>query len=79
MKKRWIVCGISFVLFMVILISILLGRELFVDNFIRGIIPNLRTDVLTKIVKIVTYLGDKYFLALLVVAISGILYFSILV
>ena len=74
MKKRWLVCGISFILFMVILVSILIGRELFIDNFIRGIIPNLRTDFLTKLVKIITYLGDKYFLALLVVAISGILY-----
>ena len=74
MKKRWIVCVTLVALFMVILVSILMGRELFVDNLIRGIIPNLRTDFFTKIVKVLTYLGDKYFMVLLVLVISGILY-----
>ena len=74
MKKRWIACTILVVLFMVILVSILMGRTLYVDTLIRNIIPNLRSDFFTKIFKVVTYLGDKYFIALLVVAISGILY-----
>lgn len=76
MKKRWIACTVFIVLFMVILVSILMGRTLYIDTLIRGIIPNLRSDFFTKIFKILTYLGDKYFIALLVVVISGILYFK---
>lgn len=74
MKKRWFACAICVVLFIVILVSILMGRELYIDNLIRNIIPNLRFDFCTKIVKVLTYLGDKYFMVLLVLAISGILY-----
>ena len=71
-NKRWYLFGVLIVCFLVILISILMGRNLFIDNLIYP--NNLRTDFLTKIVKVVTILGDKYFIAFLVLVIAAILF-----
>lgn len=76
MKKRYVLCGVLVVLFLVILISILLGRSLFIDNTIMNIMVGMRHDGLTKVVKILTILGDKKFILVLVVAISAALWFS---
>ena len=76
MKKRYVFCGIFVVLFLIILISILMGRNLFIDNVIINFISSFRnpTDTKISIVKMITLLGDKYFIAAMVVIIGFILY-----
>ncbi len=76
MKKRYFVCGISFILFLVILVSILMGRTLFIDGSIREFILGIRTDLLTKIFKVLTIIGDKKFILCLVILLAGIFYFK---
>ncbi len=72
-KNKKLIFSIVFLLgFLAILISILFGRSLFIDNLVYP--ANLRSDLLTKIVKVVTILGDKYFIAALVLVIAGILF-----
>ncbi|MBR1376470.1 MAG: phosphatase PAP2 family protein [Bacilli bacterium] len=77
MKKKWILCGILITLFLIILISVLMGRELFIDNAIINFIRSFRnpTEGNIKLIKTITLLGDKYFVAALVVVIATILYF----
>lgn len=76
MKKRYIFGGILLILFFIILMSILMGRTLFIDTFIINLVSNFRnpTEGSIKFVKLITLLGDKYFIAALVVLIAGILY-----
>ena len=71
-NKKIILAIISGIGFLVILLSILFGRSLFIDNLVYP--ANLRSDLLTKVCKVVTILGDKYFIAALVVLIAGILF-----
>lgn len=76
MKKKYVLSFVLFILFLIILISILLGRNLFIDNTIISFISSFRnaTPEKIKLVKYISFLGDKYFIALLTVIIAGILY-----
>lgn len=76
MKKRWIIFSICLVLFLVILTFVLMGHNMWIDNTIVNFIAGFRnpTDSKIKLVKIITLLGDKYFIASLVVIIGFILY-----
>lgn len=76
MKKRYILCGVLVVLFMVILVSILTERSMFIDTRIMGILPNFRGDTLTKVFKLITLFGESKIILVLVVLIAGILYFT---
>lgn len=76
MKKKYFLCGVLVVLFFVILISILMGRTLFIDTTIMNIMANIRGEGLTKIVKIVTLFGESKLILVLVVAIAAIFYFT---
>lgn len=76
MKKRWIFCGIFLILFLIILVSVLMGRNLFIDSALISLMEKLRNDGLTSVIKIVTFLGDKYFMLVLVLLISGFLYMN---
>ena len=76
MKKRYVLCGGLIVLFFVILISILMGRTLFIDTTIMNMMANIRGEGLTKIVKIITLFGESKLILVLVVALAGILYFT---
>jgi len=76
MKKRYILGIVCLILFLIILVSILIGRNLFIDDIIINFISSFRnpTDTKISIVKMITLLGDKYFIAALVVIIGFILY-----
>ena len=76
MKKRYVLCGGLVVLFFVILISILMGRTLFIDTTIMNMMANIRGEGLTKIVKIITLFGESKLILVLVVALAGIFYFT---
>ena len=76
MKKRYILCGVLVVAFLAILISILIDRTMFIDKFIMGIMPNFRSDLLTKVVKLVTLFGESKIILVLVVLIAGIFYIT---
>ena len=76
MKKRYILCGVLVVLFMVILVSILTERSMFIDTKIMGILPNFRGDTLTKIFKLITLFGESKIILVLVIVIAGILFFT---
>lgn len=76
MKKKWVLCGILSILFLIILLSVVFGRDLFIDKTIINILSYLRNDFFTAINKIVTLLGDKKFILVLVVVLAGYLFYK---
>ena len=75
MKKKWVLCISLSILFLIILLSIIFGRTLFIDETIMGVLPHLRNDFFTNIFKLLTILGDKKFILALVLVIAGILFY----
>lgn len=76
MKKRWILVSVLAVLFLVILVSILMGRNLFIDNILIDFIFRFRNDTNTNILKILTLFGEKYVVLGIVIIIAGILFLA---
>lgn len=75
MKKRWILVSVLAILFLIILVSILMGRTLYIDG-IRDILINHRNDISTNIFKFLTIFGEKYFILALVVILAGIFFIT---
>lgn len=74
-KKKCLMLGVTAItLFLIILVSVIFKKELYIDNLIIPIITSMRSGIMTAIFKIITILGDKYFIALLVVCIAAFLW-----
>lgn len=73
MKKKWIFCVITLVIFLIILSEILLGSSLFIDNYLINIMNIFRNDYNTTLFKIVTFFGSKEFIILAVLLTGFIL------
>lgn len=76
MKKRWIVVLAALLLFILILVCLLVGRPMYIDQAIPNFIAGLRTEWLTAIMDKITILGEKYFIVALVLVIACIYYFK---
>ena len=62
MKKylKWIVCLLSFTIFIVLSILVLTRNDIHIDSTIYGFISKYISNNLTSTVKILTNLGNKY-------------------
>ena len=62
MKKnlKWIVCALSFVIFIILSILVLTKKDIYLDSIIYGFISKYITDNLTIVAKYLTYLGSAF-------------------
>ena len=68
---KWIVCAISFIIFIILSILILTKKDIYLDSFVYEFISGFIRDDLTSKVKILTYIGSA-------VAVIGITLFTLI-
>ena len=73
MKKylKWIICGISLIIFIILSSLVLTKNDIYIDSFIYNIVSKYITNNLTLIVKNLTHLGSA-------IVVIGIIVFTLL-
>lgn len=76
MKKylKWIVCIISFIIFLILAILVLTKKDMFLDNIVYSFISNFISDNLTKTIKYMTYFGSA--LVVIIITIFTLIFFK---
>ena len=71
MKKyfKWIMCIIFFIFFIVISLLIITKNDIYLDNYVYNFIYSFKNDILTLLVKCITYLGSVYALILIILGV----------
>ena len=59
-KKKWFVCIISLVVFIILSILVLTKKDIFIDSFVYNFLSNYITSDLTKSVVMLTNLGSAF-------------------
>jgi undecaprenyl-diphosphatase len=76
MKKylKWIVCALSFTIFIILSILVLTKKDIYLDSSIYGFISKYITDNLTIVAKYLTYLGSAF--SVLAITLITLLFFK---
>ncbi|MBQ9072005.1 MAG: phosphatase PAP2 family protein [Bacilli bacterium] len=71
---KWIICGISLIIFIILSILVLTKKDIYLDSFMYGIVSKYITNNLTLIVKNLTHLGSA--IVVIGITVFTLLYFK---